>query len=110
MSRVARVEYLSLLAVTGAVLVGFVMLAMAGNKEMVEETVQELDELNIQAVEQITDLPKDGTVNLKAGVTYENSAPIFDIYEEHVTPEKVEDIPLDQEYTIDLQTKGRTQP
>lgn len=107
MSRVFRVEHLCLLALTGAVFVGSVMFAIAGNKEMVKETVQELDELNIQAVEQIPDLPKDGTVNLKADVTYENGAPIFDIYEEHVTPEKVEDIPLDQDYTIDLQTKGR---
>ncbi len=110
MGKVVRIESLCWLAVTGVALVGSAMFAIAGNKEMVEETVQELDELNIQAVEQVPDLPKDGTVNLKAGVTYENGAPIFDIYEEHVTPEKVEDIPLDQKYTIDLQTKGRTKP
>ena len=107
MSRVVRVEHLCLLALTGAVFVGSVMFAVAGNKQIVDQTIQELDELNKQAVEQLPDLPKDGTVNLKADVTYENGTPIFDIYEEHVTPEKVEDIPLDQEYIIDLQTKGR---
>lgn len=52
----------------------------AGNKQMVEKTVEELDDLNKQAVQQIPDLPKDGTVDMKARVTYEKKKPVFDIY------------------------------
>ena len=98
------------LAMGGVVLFGSIYSAMAGNKEMVEEAVQELDTLNKQAIEQLPEIPRDGIIDLKADVTYQDGSPIFDIYDEHVTPEKIEDIPLNQEYTIDLQTKGRTQP
>ncbi len=52
----------------------------AGNKQMVEKTVEELDELNKEAVQQIPDLPKDGKVDMKARVTYEKKKPVFDIY------------------------------
>lgn len=63
-------------------------LPMAGNKEMVEKSVEELDELNKQAVRQIPDLPVKGQVNIKADVTYENDSPVFDIRYKEVTGEK----------------------
>lgn len=63
----------------------------AGNKQMVEKTVEELDDLNKQAVQQIPDLPKDGTVDMKARVTYEKKKPVFDIYYKKTT-EKDESI------------------
>lgn len=55
-------------------------LSWAGNKKMVEETVQEMDDLNKQAVQQVPDLPKDGRVDIKADVRYEKKKPVFDIY------------------------------
>lgn len=60
-------------------------LSLAGNKEMVEQTVQELDDLNKQAVQQIPDLPEDGSVDMKANVTYEKKKPVFDIYYKQTT-------------------------
>lgn len=52
---------------------------------MVENTVQELDDLNKQAVQQIPDLPENGTVDMKAKVTYEKNKPVFDIYYKQTT-------------------------
>lgn len=52
----------------------------AGNKQMVEKTVEELDELNKEAVQQIPDLPENGKVDIKARVTYEKKKPVFNIY------------------------------
>ncbi len=59
---------------------GSYTLSWAGNKQMVEKTVEELDDLNKQAVKQIPDLPEDGKVDMKARVTYEKKKPVFDIY------------------------------
>jgi hypothetical protein len=61
---------------------------LAGNKEMVEQNVQELDELNKQAVKQIPDLPRSGKVKMKADVTYEKDSPVFDIRYKEITGEK----------------------
>ena len=102
MFRGFRIDRACLLVTAGMVLLGSVFSVMAGNKEMVDEAVQELDELNKQAVEQLPERPKDGKIDLKADVTYQDGSPTFDIYDKHVTPEKTETIPLDQEYTIDL--------
>lgn len=64
--------------VTGRIFLSFIMLqcsfalcclpAFAGNKEMVEKRVQELDTLNKQVVQTIPELPKDGEIFLKARV------------------------------------------
>ncbi len=70
---------------TGLFLTCSYALSLAGNKEMVEETVQELDDLNKQAVQQIPDLPEDGSVDMKANVTYEKKKPVFDIYYKQTT-------------------------
>lgn len=51
---------------------------------MVEERTNELDELNKEAVQQIPDLPKDGTVELKAKVKLRKGKTQFDIYHQKV--------------------------
>ncbi len=81
--------------------------AMAGNLEMVEESVKELEELNKKAVKQISDLPENGTVDLKANVIYEDGIPVVDIYEKKITPEKNEEIHFNQGYTVETE-KGET--
>jgi hypothetical protein len=53
----------------------------AGNKDMVENRTQEMDELNKQMVGQIPNLPKDGKVDAKARVTNEGGGIIFDVYQ-----------------------------
>lgn len=97
-------------AVAGVFFFGSVFAVMAGNEEMVEDAVQELDKLNKQAVNQLPELPKDGKIDLKAGVTYENGSPIFDIFEQHTISEKSEIIHLDQGYSIPSEPQKRTQP
>ena len=52
---------------------------------MIEETVQEMDELNMQAVQQIPDIPKDGRVEIKANIQYDKEKPVFDIYYKSTT-------------------------
>ncbi len=81
--------------------------AMAGNLEMVEESVRELEELNQKAVQQIPDLPENGTVDLKAKVFYEDGIPVVDVYDQKVTPEKNEEIQFNRGYTVETE-KGET--
>ena len=87
-----------------------ISLGSAGNKEMVEEVIQELDALNIEAVNQLPELPQSGTVDIKAGVTYQDGSPVFDIYQDHIVPNKTEEIDLDQGYSIQSEPQKRTQP
>lgn len=82
-------------------------IAMAGNLEMVEESVRELDELNKKAVQQIPDLPATGTVDLKASVIYDDGMPTVDIYEKNITTEKNEEIQFDSGYTVETE-KGES--
>lgn len=77
--------------------------ALAGNLEMVEESVKELDELNKKAVQQIPDLPETGTVDLKANVFYKDGSPILDVYDKTITTEKVQEINLNKGYTVDIE-------
>jgi hypothetical protein len=55
--------------------------AIAGNKEMVEERVKEMDDLNKEMVKQIPDLPKSGKVEAKANVTTEGGKINFEVYQ-----------------------------
>lgn len=82
-------------------------LSSAGNREMIEDTVQELDELNKQAVSQIPDLPKDGKVYMKANVTYDKEgSPIFDIYYKEISsPVKEEGIELERNQQVKTSEK-----
>ena len=87
---------------------GTVTFSWAGNKKMVEKTVEELDDLNKEAVKQIPDLPKDGKVDMKARVTYEKKKPVFDIYYKKTGEkdgsinfnDKQEEMPSQKEETI----------
>lgn len=90
----------------------------AGNKKMVEKEVKELDELNKQAVQQLPDLPKDGTIDLKAKVTQENGETKIDILHHRVTPKKTKIAPLKKKHlaatpvvqeTIDLGSHEKIQ-
>lgn len=80
----------------------------AGNLEMVEESVKELDELNKKAVQQIPDLPETGTVDLKANVFYKDGSPVLDVYEKTITSERDEEINFNQGYSVDTE-KGEMQ-
>ncbi len=60
----------------------------AGNKQMVEKSVKELDDLNREAVRQIPDLPEKGHVDMKADVSYEKEKPVFNLRYKKITTEK----------------------
>ena len=100
--------FFSILSTGSMLLMMTVPLAFAGNLEMVEENVRELDELNKQAVQQIPDLPEAGTVDLKANVFYKDASPVLDVYEKTITIEKDEEINFNQGYTVDTE-KGEKQ-
>lgn len=64
----------------------FCSAAPAGNRELVEDRVQELDELNKQAVRQVPDMPKDGRIEIKAKAIPQKEGFTFEIYEKKITP------------------------
>jgi hypothetical protein len=49
-----------------------------GNREMIEQRVEELDALNRSVVQQIPDLPQNGTVKIKARVAPDGKAEILE--------------------------------
>jgi hypothetical protein len=62
----------------------------AGNKAMVEQNTKELDKINKQAVGHISDLPKDGTVKIKAKAKYKEGVIQFDVYDKKVVSDTEE--------------------
>jgi hypothetical protein len=82
-------------------------LSLAGNKQMVEQSVEELDELNKQAVRQIPDLPESGQVNMKADVTYEIDSPVFDIRYKEITGEKEGNLNFGENQDNETNEKGK---
>ena len=71
-------------APTGIFSGGFLLLALfhasacwAGNNEMVEKNVVELDAVNKEALGQIKDIPAQGKVKLKAHVSGTTTSPTF---------------------------------
>lgn len=102
----------------GCFLFSLYAVSWAGNKAMVEQRTKELDELNKQAVEQIPDLPQDGTVELKANVKNREGKIQFDIYHQKVYDEKEKIAELDngsssdhgtvQEGIVDINNKKDT--
>jgi hypothetical protein len=82
-------------------------LSLAGNKQMVEKSVEELDELNRQAVQQIPDLPESGQVKIKADVTYEKDSPVFDIRYKEVTGEKEGTLNFGENQDNETNEKGK---
>lgn len=89
-----------LLLAAGSMLGMFGYAAVAGNLEMVEENVKELDELNKEVVRQIPDLPESGTVDLKAKVFFQDGSPLLGAYEKTITTEKDQEIYFDQGYAV----------
>lgn len=107
-----------MLLFAGCFLFSLYAVSWAGNKAMVEQRTRELDELNKQAVEQIPDLPQDGTVELKANVEHREGKIQFDIYHQKVYDEKEKIAELDngssadhgavQEGIVDINNKKDT--
>lgn len=73
----------------------------AGNRAMVEQRTKELDETNKQAVGQLPDLPKDGTVNIKAKASYKEGGIQFDVYDKKISDSEGNKIRLDSDRNID---------
>lgn len=96
-----------LLVVIGLIQVIVCFPATAGNQDMVEKNVEELDELNKAAVRQIPDLPKNGKVELEADVSYKGGKPIFDIYYKKITTEKEQDIHFNKGNTTNKKMERR---
>jgi len=59
----------------------FFSTSYAGNKDMVDERIQEMDDLNKQMVKQIPGLPRDGKVDAKAKVSSESGKINFEVYQ-----------------------------
>ncbi|MBU1182883.1 MAG: hypothetical protein ABIJ52_08930 [Pseudomonadota bacterium] len=76
-----RKSYSRLIIIICLLLIFPVSSSTAGNREMVEDRTQEMDDLNKQMVGQIPDLPKNGKIDAKARVTNEGGRIIFDIYQ-----------------------------
>ncbi len=58
----------------------------AGNKKMVNKTIEELDQVNKEAVGKIDDLPPSGKVNLKAKVSNREGKRVIEIVDKKVQP------------------------
>ena len=70
-----------------------VSVALAGNKEMVEKAVSELDSLNREVMQQIPELPRDGHIRIKAGITQPGIKRRIDIIYMEITPlDKVDQV------------------
>ena len=52
--------------------------AWAGNRDMIERRVKELDRLNREAVQQVPDLPRNGQVHLRAKITPGGKAEVLE--------------------------------
>jgi hypothetical protein len=79
------VGLLALLLASGAVTMGWCEIVQAGNTRMVEQRVWRMDQMNKRAVQGIPDLPKNGTVALKARASYQREELQFDIEDIAVT-------------------------
>ncbi len=70
-----------------------VSVALAGNKEMVEKSVSELDSLNREVMQQIPELPRDGHIRIKAGITQTGIKRGIDItYKELILHDRVNQV------------------
>ena len=68
-------------------------LSWAGNKEIIEKRIVELDNLNKQAVRQIPNLPKSGRVRLKANVIPELDGVRFKVIKQDIQKRTVMNTP-----------------
>ena len=62
-------------------IVFFFSTSYAGNKDMVDERIKEMDDVNKQMVKQIPGLPMNGKVDAKAKVSSESGKIIFEVYQ-----------------------------
>lgn len=74
---------------------------LAGNREMIEENVRELDELNRDVIRQIPELPLRGVVEVDANVSYQKGVPIFEFTSRRIIPEKNEEVHFTEGQKID---------
>ena len=65
---------------------------LAGNREMIENNVRELDELNRDIIRQIPELPSRGVVEVDANVLYQKGLPVFEFNARHITHERNEEV------------------
>lgn len=63
----------------------FCPLSLAGNKVIVEDRVQELDELNKRVIQQIPSIPEYGHIDMKAKVLHGKWRVNFKIYQQKMT-------------------------
>jgi len=63
-------------------------LALAGNKEIIENRTQELNDLNKDVIEQITNIPGDAVIEIKAKARPYGQGYRFDIYGKKISPIK----------------------
>lgn len=86
--------------------------AVAGNKGIIENRVQELDKLNKQVVTQSGALPSDGRIDLKAYVIQNGETPIIQIVEKSVTikEETIDFKPGDVTVPPPAETVSKEQP
>ena len=79
--------------------------AQAGNARMVKQSVSRLDTMNKEAVQGIPDLPKNGTVALKARAFYQRETLRFDIEDITVTSaDETSDLFIDHQTGKDTKT------
>lgn len=78
----------------------------AGNKEMVEKEVQELDRLNKRIVEKLPEMPKNGVIDLKARVYEKNGEYEVEILEEKVLPYKKGSLDFETSDTVEKGVGG----
>jgi hypothetical protein len=62
--------------------------ALAGNKGMIENRIQELNDLNKDAIEQIANIPGNAVINIKAKARPYGQGYSFDIDEKKISPIK----------------------
>ncbi len=105
----AGVKMILIVTLLSLGIAGWSPLSLAGNEQMVEEAVADLDELNKQAVEQIPDLPADGQIDIKANVTYKKDSPVFDIYYKNVAGEKEETLHFGEDQGEKNKEKGKVE-
>lgn len=74
---------------------------LAGNREMVEENVRELDELNRDAIRQIPELPSRGVVEVDAYVLYQKGFPVFEFTSKRIIPERKDEVHFTEGQKID---------
>lgn len=79
-------KYLLVTSCLCGILLGVGSPAGAGNSEMVEKSVAELEQLNREALRQIPDIPKQGKIAYKAKVKTQKGKQVVTVEEKTITP------------------------